>query len=87
MIQIDTLNNKIDKSKGHFGHYLLYEFQLKRTTAQAHRNLVAVFSNERLSERQCRIHFEQFRNGDFSIEDAPHVRQPIQLDIDVTSPF
>jgi len=51
LIQIDILNNKINKSKGLFRHYLLYEFQLKRTAAQAHRNIAAVFSDESLSER------------------------------------
>ena len=45
------------KSKEHFGHCLLFEFQLNRKAAVAHRNLSTVFGDECLSERQCRLDF------------------------------
>ena len=77
----------MDKSKDHFRHCLLYEFQQNRTATEAHRNLVAVFGGECLSESQCHRYFQRFRNGDFSIEDSPHAGRPIQLDIDALLPI
>jgi len=47
----------------------LHYFDFKKTSAEAHRLLSAVYGDENSSDRTCRIWFECFRNGDFEMGD------------------
>ena len=68
------------ENKEHFRHCLLYEFQLNHNTAEAHRNLYAVFGEDCYSESRYRFYFNRFRNGDFSLDDHPRPGRPVELD-------
>lgn len=71
-----------DKNKCHLRHCILYEFQLRHSAAEAHRNITGVCGADAISERQCQRWFEKFRNNDFSLEDEPGRGPLVQVDLD-----
>lgn len=51
---------------------LLHYFHRKTAAAEAHRILVETYGDNALSEQTCRRWFQQFKGGDFDIEDEEH---------------
>ena len=51
----------------HLQELLIYFFNLKKSTAEAHQLLVETYSEAALSERSCREWFQKFKNGEFDI--------------------
>jgi len=48
---------------------LLHYFDLKKTTAEAHRLLSEMYGDDTSSKRTYKVWFERFRNGDFDVRD------------------
>ena len=63
-------------NKPHLWGLLIYFFNLKKSTVEAHRSLVETYSEAALSERSCREWFQKFKNGEFDIEDKERSRRP-----------
>ena len=57
-----------ERNKRHLREILIYFFNLKRNTAEAHRLLVETYGVVALSERSCREWFQNFENGEFDFE-------------------
>ena len=53
----------------HLRELLIYFFNLKKSSAEAHRLLVEAYGETALSERSCREWFQKFKNGEFDVED------------------
>jgi len=66
----------------HVRHALLYEFELGHSAAEAHRNIIRAIGADAVSPRSCRLWFQRFRSGDYSIEDHPRTGRPREVDID-----
>ncbi|GBP59733.1 Mariner Mos1 transposase [Eumeta japonica] len=59
-------------------------FNLKKSTAEAHRLLVEAYNEAAFSERTCREWFQKFKNGDFDVEDKdPGGRPKIYKDAEL----
>ena len=56
-------------NKRHLRELLIYFFNLKKSSAEAHRLLVETYGEATLSERSCRERFQKFKDGEFDIED------------------
>ncbi|EGI63187.1 Mariner Mos1 transposase [Acromyrmex echinatior] len=56
-------------NKRHLRELLIYFFNLKKSTAEAHRLLVEAYGEAALSERSYREWFQKFKKGEFDIED------------------
>lgn len=69
--QKPTATKKMEKSKQHLRHCLLYEFTLGHSEAEAYKNVKSVFGDECFSEAICRAYFDLFREGNISLEDEP----------------
>ena len=63
-------------NKRHLRELLIYFFNLKKSAAEAHRLLVKTHGEAALSERSCREGFQQFKNGEFDIEDNERSGRP-----------
>ena len=59
---------------------LLYDFKMKKSALESHRNLCEAFGENVLSERSCQEWFRRFRGGDEGLEDEPHGHRPVVLD-------
>ena len=55
---------------------LLHYFNMKKTAAESHRNLVEVYGEHALAERTCQKWFARFKSGDFGLEDEERPCQP-----------
>ena len=59
---------------------LLYDFKMKKSSLESHRNFCEAFGANVLSERTCQEWFRRFREGDESLKDKLHGFRPIVLD-------
>ncbi|GFV69967.1 uncharacterized protein TNCV_248821 [Trichonephila clavipes] len=48
---------------------LIFCFNMKKCTAEAHRMLSNTYGEAAIRERTCRNWFQRFKNGDFDVED------------------
>ncbi|XP_035721994.1 histone-lysine N-methyltransferase SETMAR-like [Vespa mandarinia] len=62
----------------HFRHILLYYFRKERIVST--KEVMAVYGNEALKERQYQNWFTRFRSGDFSLKNAQRSGRPIEVD-------
>lgn len=60
----------------HLREVLLFFFYLKKTAAEAHRELQKVYGDAALSETTCRDWFRRFKDGDFDIDDRSREGRP-----------
>jgi len=63
-------------NKRHLRELLIYFFNLKKSSAEAHRLLVEAYDDAVLSERSCREWFQKFKNGEFDVEDKERSGRP-----------
>ena len=63
-------------NKRHLQELLIYFFNLKKSAASAHRLLVVTYHEAVLGERSCRKWFQEFKNGEFDIEDKKRSGRP-----------
>ena len=62
--------------KRHLRELLIYFFNLKKSTAEAHQLLVETYGKAAGSEISCRKWFQKFKNGEFDIEDKKRSGRP-----------
>jgi histone-lysine N-methyltransferase SETMAR len=68
--------------KTHIRHIMLYEFRKGSSGAEACRNICAIYPGA-IGVSQCKVWFQKFRSGDFSLKDEPRSGRPRELDNDV----
>ena len=68
--------SSFEPNKRHLRELLIYFFNLKKSTAEAHRLLIEAYGEAALSERSCREWFQKFKNGEFDIEDKERSGRP-----------
>ena len=68
----------------HLREVFFFFFHLKKTAAEAHRELQKVYGNAPLSETMSRDWFRRFKDGDFDVDDRLLEGRPkIVEDVDV----
>ena len=77
--------SSFEQNKHHLRELSIYFFNLKKSAAKAHRLLVETYDEAALSERSCREWFQNFKNGEFDIEDkerrgSPKVYEDAELE-------
>ena len=60
----------------HLQGVLIFFFYLKKTAAEAHRELQKVYGDAALSETTCRDWFHRFKDGDFDVDDCLREGRP-----------
>jgi len=70
----------MNRDKLFFRPMPLYYFDFKKSTAEAHRLLSEVYSDESPSETMCRVCLERFQNSDLDVRDKGRLRHPKKFD-------
>ena len=68
--------SSFEPNKRHLRELLIYFFNLKKSTAEAHRLLLEKYGEAALSERSCHEWFQKFKNGEFDSEDKERSGRP-----------
>ena len=55
----------------HLREIMIFFFYLKKTAAEAHRELQEVYRDAALSEKTCRDWYRRFKDGDFDVNGRP----------------
>ena len=63
-------------SNRHLREVLIFFFHLKKTAAEAHRELQKVYGDAAQSETTCPNWFRRFKGGDFDVDDRPREGRP-----------
>ncbi|GFU49341.1 mariner Mos1 transposase [Trichonephila clavipes] len=53
----------------HLRWVLIFCFNMKKSSAKAHRMLSNTYGEAAINEKTCREWFQRFKNGDFDVED------------------
>ena len=67
--------SSFEPNKRHLWKILIYFFNLKKSSAEAHRLLVEKYGEAVLSEKSCREWFRKFKTSEFDIEDKKRNRR------------
>lgn len=70
------VRSKMERSKEHFRHLLLYCFDSKKTAAEAHRFISETYSESAPSIKTCEYWYRRFRLNDFCLKDKERSGQP-----------
>ena len=68
------------RNNRHLREVLIFFFHLKKTEAEAHRELQKVYGDAALSETTCCDWFRHFKNGDFDVDDRSREGRPKTLE-------
>ena len=75
------------KKKQHFRHIMLYYFKKGKNATEMHGKICAVYGEGAVTDRTCHKWFAEFRGGDFSLDNAPWLGRPVEVDNDQIEPI
>ena len=73
---------KMEEDTQHFWHIMLYYFKKGKKVAEMQKKTYAVYREGAVTDRMCQKWFAKFRAGDFSLDDAPRLGRPVEVDSD-----
>ena len=68
--------------KRHFWHIMLYYFKKSRNATETQKKICAVYGEGAVTDQTCQKWFAKLRAGDFSLDDAPRLGRPVEVDTD-----
>ena len=74
----------MEDKKQHFWHIVLYYFKKGKSIAETQKKICAVYGEGAVTDRTCQKWFVKFRAGDFSLDNAPQLGRPVEVDSDKT---
>ena len=72
----------MEENMQHFWHFVLYYFNKGKNTTETQEKICAVYGEGTVTSRMCQKQFEKFCAGDFSLDDAPQLSRPVEVDSD-----
>lgn len=79
-LKISKMKSQIKLTKSENRACMLYDFKSGLTAAESQQRLCDAFGQGCVSQRNVRLHFQRFRNGDFDTEDKPRSGRPGTVD-------
>src|SRR5580765_2988615 len=73
---------KMDSKKLKICAFMLYEFKLGNTAANAEKRICSVCGEDSVSERTAQKWFKRFKEGNESLEDKPRFGRPSVIEDD-----
>ena len=72
----------MEEKKQQFWHIMLYYFKKGENATETQKKICAVYGEGAVTDRTCQKWFVKFRAGDFSLDDAPQLGRPGEVDND-----
>ena len=66
----------------HFWHIMLYYFMKGKNTTEMQEKIRALYGEGAMADQTCQKWFVKFCAGDFSLDDAPWLGKPVEVDRD-----
>ena len=73
---------KMEENMQHFWHIMLYYFKKGKSTIEMQKKSCAASGEGAVTEWTCQKWFAKFHAGDFSLDSAPWLGKPIEVDRD-----
>ena len=70
----------MEGKKQHLQHIMLYYFKKGKNATETQKKICAVYEEGAVTDRTCQNWFVKFRAGDFSLDDAPWLGRPVEVD-------
>ena len=70
----------MEQKKQHFRHIMLYYFKKGKNATETQRKIYAVYGKCAVTDRTCQKWFAKFCVGDFSLDIAPRLGRPDEVD-------
>ena len=70
----------MEENMQHFCHVLLYYFKRGKNESEMPKMICAVYGEGAVTDQMCQKWFVKFHAGDFSLDDAPRSRRPVEVD-------
>ena len=72
----------MEEKKQHFQHIMLYYFKKGKIATEMQKTICTVYGEGAVIDRRCQNWFAKFPAGDFSLDDAPRLGGPVEVDSD-----
>ena len=59
---------------------MLYYFKKGKNATETYKKICAVYGEGAVTDQTCQKWFVKFRAGDFSMDDAPRLGRPVEVD-------
>ena len=69
----------MEKPKRHIRHCLLFNYQLRKSAAEAARLICSALTPNARSVKTAEMWFQCFRSGDYNLEDNPRPGRPTTI--------
>ena len=73
---------KIEENMQHFWHIVIYYFKKGKNANEMQKEICAVYREGAVTDGMCQKWFVKFCAGDFSMDDAPQLDRPVEVDRD-----
>ena len=72
----------MEENMQHFWHIMLYYFMKGKNTTEMQEKIRALYGEGAMADQTCQKWFVKFCAGDFSLDDAPWLGKPVEVDRD-----
>ena len=72
----------MEENMQHFQHIMLYYFKKCKNTTEMWTKICAVYGEGAVIYQTCQKWLVKFVAGDFSVDDAPQLNRPVEVDSD-----
>ena len=79
---VAILTLKMEEKEQYFWHIMLYYFKKGKNATETQKKVCAVYGEGAVTDQTCQKWFAKFRDGDFSLDDAPWLGRPVEVDSD-----
>ena len=79
---VAILTLKMEENTQHFWHITLYYFQKGKNVTEMQKKIYAMYGEGAVTDRMCPKGFAKFHAGDFSLDGAPWLGRPVEVDND-----
>ena len=72
----------MEENVRHFQHIMVYYFKKSKNTTKTQKKICAVCGEDAVTDQMCQNWFVKFHAGDFSLDDAPPLGRPAEVNSD-----
>ena len=70
----------MEENLQHFWHIMLYYFKKGKNATEMQKKICAVYGEAAVTDQMCQKWFAKFCAGDFSLDSAPQLDKPVEVD-------